>query len=55
MREARRGAAAPPDGMMAGVKPGAGNEADAAKKLPVTTFGRYLKLLLSSNEFIFIG
>ena len=49
-------AAAPPaDGMMAGVKPGAGVEGDASKKLPVTTFGRYLKLLLSSNEFIFIS
>jgi len=54
-------AAAPPepaaaaDGMMAGVKPGAGAESDASKKLPVTTFGRYVKLLLSANEFIFIG
>jgi hypothetical protein len=47
--------AAAADGMMSGVKPGAGNDADAGKKLPVTTFGRYLKLLLSSNEFIFIG
>ena len=52
--------AAPPaaesaDGMMAGVKPGADGAGDAAKKLPVTTFGRYLKLLLSSNEFIFVS
>jgi len=56
--DAAKPAAAPPvpaDGMMAGVKPGAGGETDASKKLPVTTFGRYLKLLLSSNEFIFIG
>jgi mono/diheme cytochrome c family protein len=43
------------DGMMAGVKPGADAGPDAGKKLPVTTFGRYVKLLLSSNEFIFIG
>ncbi len=51
-------AAAPPvqaDGMMAGVKPGAAANDDAVKKLPVTPFGRYLKLLMSSNEFIFIS
>ncbi len=48
---------APPaaEGMMAGVKPGAGDPDAAGKKLPVTTLGRYLKLLLSSNEFIFIS
>jgi hypothetical protein len=50
--------AAPADGMMAGVM-GAGaaaKEADEAKKLlPVTAFGRYVKVLLSSNEFLFIN
>jgi hypothetical protein len=34
------------DGMMAGVTPGAGAGPDAAKMLPVTVFGRYLKTLL---------
>ena len=45
----------PPSGMMAGVTPGAGDSKDNEKKLPVTVFGRYLKVLLSSNEFLFIG
>jgi hypothetical protein len=45
-----------PDGMMAGVKPDAKlAESDKAKMLPVTTFGRYVKILLSSNEFIFVS
>jgi uncharacterized protein DUF1553 len=45
-----------PDGMMAGVTPGAKTPDDEKKKmLPVTTFGRYLKILLSSNEFIFVS
>jgi mono/diheme cytochrome c family protein len=45
-----------PDGMMAGVKPGAkAPDADKDKMLPVTTFGRYVKILLSSNEFIFVS
>ncbi len=48
-------AAAPADSMMAGVKPGVEAGPDAGKKLPVTTFGRYVKLLLSSNEFIFVS
>jgi hypothetical protein len=44
----------PMDGMMAGVMPGRPG-ADAPKKvLPVTPLGRYLKILLSSSEFIFI-
>ena len=45
-----------PDGMMAGVKPDAKPPADEKDKmLPVTTFGRYVKILLSSNEFIFVS
>ena len=43
------------DGMMSGVVPGAPRPADADKMLPVTTFGRYVKVLLSSNEFIFLN
>ena len=40
--------------VMAGVMPG-GPAPDPAKKvLPVTPLGRYLKILLSSSEFIFI-
>ncbi len=46
----------PADGMMAGVVPGAKVPADAKKKmLPVTTFGRYVKILMSSNEFLFVS
>jgi mono/diheme cytochrome c family protein len=45
-----------PDGMMAGVKPDAKPSAtEKDKMLPVTTFGRYVKILLSSNEFIFVS
>ena len=55
MRSARR-AAPTADGMMAGVTPGAKTADDEKKKmLPVTTFGRYLKILLSSNEFLFVS
>jgi hypothetical protein len=43
------------DGMMSGVVPGAPRPAEADKMLPVTTFGRYVKVLLSSNEFIFLN
>jgi hypothetical protein len=44
------------DGMMAGVTPGAkAPEADKEKMRPVSTFGRYVKILLSSNEFIFVS
>jgi cytochrome c553/mono/diheme cytochrome c family protein len=43
------------EGMMAGVtKPGGGSEDDKKKMLPVTPLGRYLKVLLSSSEFLFV-
>ena len=42
------------EGMMAGVTPGARKPAEAAKLLPVTPWGRYLKVLLSNNEFLYI-
>ena len=43
-------------GMMAGVSPGARPPAgEAAKMKPVTTFGRYVKVLLSSNEFLYVN
>lgn len=43
-------------GMMAGVKPGAEAPADEkAKMRPVSAFGRYVKVLLSSNEFVFVS
>ena len=51
-------AAAAPDGegMMAGVTPGAKASDDEKKKmLPVTALGRYIKILLSSNEFLFVS
>ena len=40
--------------MMAGVMPGAAGPPDEKKK-PVTAFGRYVKILLSSNEFLFLN
>ena len=44
------------DGMMAGVSPGVKTAEDDKKKmLPVTAFGRYVKVLLSSNEFLFVN
>ena len=43
------------DGMMAGVIPGAGKPEDQKKLLPVTPWGRYVKILLSSNEFLFVN
>jgi hypothetical protein len=46
------------EGMMAGVIGGGAAEkkgAEAKKLLPVTAFGRYAKVLLSSNEFLFIN
>ena len=44
------------DGMMAGVSPGVKTgEDDKKKMLPVTAFGRYVKVLLSSNEFLFVN
>jgi hypothetical protein len=44
-----------PDGMMAGVVPGAGKPEEKKKLLPVTPWGRYLKVLLSSSEFLFVS
>jgi Protein of unknown function (DUF1549)/Protein of unknown function (DUF1553)/Planctomycete cytochrome C len=50
-------AASKPDkddvGMMAGVTPGSSKK-DDPKLLPPTPWGRYIKILLSSNEFLFI-
>ena len=43
------------DGMMAGVIPGAAKPEEQKKLLPVTPWGRYMKILLSSNEFLFIN
>jgi mono/diheme cytochrome c family protein len=43
------------EGMMAGVIPGAAKPEDAKKLLPVTPWGRYLKILLSSSEFLFVS
>jgi hypothetical protein len=42
------------EGMMAGVTPGARRKAEQSKMLPVTPWGRYLKVLLSNNEFLYI-
>jgi hypothetical protein len=47
--------AAPMEGMMAGVVPGVKSATPAEKMLPVTVFGRYVKILLSSNEFLFVS
>ena len=33
---------------------GAGADAEQKKLLPVTPLGRYLKVLLSSSEFLFV-
>ena len=41
-------------GMMSGVVPGKPGDQDEGEMLPVTVFGRYVKALLSSNEFLFI-
>jgi hypothetical protein len=42
--------------MMAGVTPGVKTADDEKKRmLPVTAFGRYVKILLSSNEFLFVS
>jgi len=43
------------DGMMAGVVPGAGKGDSKKALLPVTAWGRYLKVLLSSSEFLFVS
>jgi cytochrome c553 len=44
----------PPVGMMAGVVPGPSGDAETKERLPVSVFGRYVKVLLSSNEFLFV-
>jgi hypothetical protein len=42
--------------MMSGVMPGGAKSDDKTKPLlPVTHWGRYIKVLLSSSEFIFIN
>ena len=41
--------------MMAGVMPGSAGPKDDKVKKPVTAFGRYVKILLSSNEFLFLN
>ena len=46
--------ATPEISMMSGVVPGKAPDKDDAEMLPVTVFGRYVKALLSSNEFLFI-
>jgi len=48
-------AAMDPNGMMAGVVPGADKTDSKKPLLPVTHWGRYLKILLSSTEFMFIN
>ena len=42
------------EGMMAGVIPGAAKKDDGKKLLPTTVWGRYVKILLSSSEFLFV-
>jgi hypothetical protein len=44
-----------PDGMMAGVVPGTPKTDEKKALLPVTHWGRYVKILLSSTEFMFIN
>ncbi|HSB08844.1 MAG TPA: PSD1 and planctomycete cytochrome C domain-containing protein [Blastocatellia bacterium] len=44
-----------PNGMMAGVVQGAAKGDEKKPLLPVTHWGRYLKVLLSSTEFMFIN
>jgi len=39
---------------MAGVIPGAAKKDSEKKTLPTTPWGRYVKILLSSNEFLFV-
>jgi hypothetical protein len=42
--------------MMAGVSPAAKtSDGEKEKMLPVSTFGRYVKVLLSSNEFLVVN
>jgi mono/diheme cytochrome c family protein len=42
------------DGMMAGVIPGTAKKDEREKALPATAWGRYVKILLSSSEFLFV-
>jgi hypothetical protein len=42
------------EGMMAGVVPGAEKKDESKKPLPATPWGRYIKILLSSSEFLFV-
>ncbi len=42
-------------GMMAGVVAGVEDKTEEKKLLPVTSWGRYVKILLSSNEFLFVN
>ena len=42
------------EGMMAGVIPGAAKKDESKKLLPPTPWGRYVKILLSSSEFLFV-
>ena len=44
----------PMEGMMAGVIPSASGSESSKKPLPVTPLGRYIKVLLSSSEFLFV-
>src|SRR5262249_47403292 len=44
-----------PNGMMSGVVPRGAKSDDKKPLLPVTHWGRYIKVLLSSSEFIFIN
>ena len=39
---------------MAGVIPGAAKKDSEKHALPTTAWGRYVKILLSSNEFLFV-
>jgi cytochrome c553 len=53
-KPAAKSDAEPIEGMMAGVMPPAPGSEASKKPLPVTPFGRYVKVLLSSSEFVFI-
>ena len=46
---------APEPGMMTGAVPDKPGQKEMDAKLPITVFGRYLKVLLSSNEFLFVN
>ena len=39
---------------MAGVVPGAAKKDEGKKLLSATSWGRYVKILLSSSEFLFV-